>query len=48
VLDYGVSFFHEALAAHAAITREKIKNMAAAVRASSLDERRFKEFLRNG
>lgn len=48
MLDYGISFFHEALAAHAAISREKVKNMAVAVRASNLDERHFKEFLRNG
>jgi len=48
VLDYGISFFYEALAAHATIIREKIKNMAVAMRASNLDERHFKEFLRNG
>jgi len=48
VLDYGVSFFYEALAAHAVINREKVKSMAVAMRASKLDERHFKEFLKNG
>jgi len=48
VLDYGVSFFYQALAIHFSIKQERMEEIAIAVRAANLDEKSFKKFIKNG